>query len=162
MKKKTYKTPPPFSSTESLLFKRMQDVMEREIEQTPTNESRRGFLHAIFTGGIVLGVVGSGNPGYAAGCCEQNCLFCNGCMICVTDCQTGTSCETVAETCGNCQISCQAGSCQSCLYVCQGCQDSCQTSCEAFPASQIPEPCHTQCELCQVQQTGCVPGFQNS
>jgi hypothetical protein len=105
------------SETEKALFKRMKGVMKKEVEELPNTNSRRGFLQALATGGVTLGVIGSGQFTSAEGT-ESCTLPCQNCLVC---------CETACQkSCQNCQATC-LNQCQTaCMIACEGCIN-CQT-----------------------------------
>lgn len=147
---------------EKALFKQMQHSMKSEVDDLSNKTTRRGFLHSVVTGSAFLGVIGSGGSVLAWGCCEQNCLICNVCMIGVVAC--GNNCESGCEVkCQPCETKCVTGclceTCQyDCLYTCENkCVEKCQDACIANPASQHCDP---NKQICGSGQQGCVPGFE--
>ena len=116
------------SDSKKALYNRLKTTMQREAQEASTGSTRRGFLHAVLTGGVMLGVVGSTRSVNAQGCCELNNLFCSPCIFCNTDCQNG------CEDCQNpfCMVFYQEGA---------GCEGDCDVYCLSPSTIIDPNPC---------------------
>jgi len=114
------------------LFNRLKTTMTKEAQEVPSVGTRRGFLHALVSGGVVamgmgtLAVIGS-SPVAVAGLCGKT-ISCGGNESLVCDaygvtCPTDFSCTGGFTSCSGCQTAYET--CPETIH-CIGCLDPCE------------------------------------
>ena len=93
------------NETKKALYDRLKMTMQAETQDASTGTTRRGFLNAVVTGGMVFGIIGSGGVADASWCKE--CMVCNPCIICVTPVQMGQPPGCGLQQLPDCDAPCQ-------------------------------------------------------